>query len=224
MLLFFKPRLPVTRSRGSSRWDISLSHCVSPVFLIAQAGNIIEALGYFIPFVYLPSHARLLGATHFLSGLTIILLNGAACVGCVVMGALMDRYHFSTGVLISSIGTIISVLCFWGCSYNLPMLYVFSILYGLFACSWPCTWSGIMKEVQKQGNVKDPGLVFATLAAGKGIGSIASGPLSEALIRGISWQHGAFAYGSIYGAAIVFTGATAFVGSCSFAARLAGWL
>lgn len=224
MLIWFKPRVRRTRSSTNGPWDISLSHCISPLFLIAQTGNIVEALGYFIPFVYLPSHARLLGASDFLSGLTVLLLNGAACLGCVGMGFLMDRHHFSTGVLISSVGTMISVLCLWGFSYDLPMLYIFSILYGIFACSWPCTWPGIMKEVQRQGIMEDPGFLFATLAAGKGVGSIASGPLSEVLIQRDPWKDAAFAYGSIYGTAIIFTAATAFLGCCSFLARLAHWL
>ncbi|OAG01230.1 MFS general substrate transporter [Paraphaeosphaeria sporulosa] len=196
-IFMFLLAVPMLRTAGIFR-----SRNVSQNFLIAQAGEFIEAQGYFIPFVYLPSHVRLLGANHFRRSLTVILLNGAACVACIVMGALMDRYHFSIGVHISSLGTIMSVFCFW----------VFSVLYGLLGCAWLCTRSGVVTEMQKQGRVKDPGLVFATLAAGQGTGSIASGPLSELLIRGR------------YGAADAFTSVTAFVGNCSVVARRASWI
>lgn len=96
-------------------------------------------------------------------------------------------------------------------------------MYGLFAAPWAGTWPGIMRDVLQKKNA-DSGMVFASLAAGKGIGNIASGPLSEALLRSASWENAALGYGSGYGTLIVFTGVTAVCGGCSFAARRAGWL
>ncbi|KAF2102473.1 putative MFS monocarboxylate transporter [Rhizodiscina lignyota] len=221
-LVFFKPRVPPSQVTHSRRLD--LSFWTTSCFAISQFGNIIEALGYFIPPIYLPSYARSLGAGGFLSILTIILLNAAACVGNVIMGAMVDRFHFSTCVLISTVGTTLSVFLLWGLSDSLPTLYVFCIMYGLFACSWPSTWPGIMRDVVKKKESADAGMVFAFLGAGKGIGNIVSGPLSEALLKSASWRSAALGYGSGYGTLIIFTGVTAFFGGCSFVARRIGWL
>lgn len=119
--------------------------------------------------------------------------------------------------------TTISVFLLWGFSDSLTTLYVFCIMYGLFACCWASTWPGIMRDVQKEENA-DSGTIFASLAAGKGIGSIASGPLSEALMKSAYWKSAGFAYGSPYGVLIIFTGVTAFFRGCSFVARRVGWL
>ena len=127
-------------------------------------------------------------------------------------------------MLISTIGTTASVLLLWGLADSLPTLYVFALAYGLFACSWATTWPGIVRDVQKKKENADLGMIFASLAAGKGIGNIASGPLSEALLRAASWGSARFGYGSGFGILIAFTGATAFCGGCSFAARRMGWL
>jgi hypothetical protein len=67
-------------------------------------------------------------------------------------------------------------------------------------------------------------MVFAFLSAGKGIGNILSGPLSEALVKRLDVQGIHMGYQSGYSSLIVFTGVTAFFGGCSFAAHRAGFL
>src|SRR6266516_2605838 len=92
--------------------------------------------------------------------------------------------------------------CFvlWGLSRSMVMLYIFSMVYGLFAGSFTSTWPGIMREVKKRKVSADAGMIFAWLAAGRGIGSVVSGPLSETLLNGEPWLGRAgFAYGSGYG-------------------------
>lgn len=184
----------------------------------------IAGLGYFLPPIFLPSYARSLGAGNFTSILTVILLNLAACFGNLMMGLIMGKLHFTTCMLISTIGTCISVFIFWGFSESLPLLYVFCITYGLFASSFPGTWPGVVRDETDKNKKADMGMVFAMLAAGKGVGNVASGPLSEALLNSPSWHNAKFGYGSMYGVLIVFTGATAFCGGCSFLARRVGWL
>jgi len=222
LLLFFKPRIPLSQASQTRSFDVSFVKMSS--FSILQLGNVIESFGFFIPAIYLPSYARDLGAGSFLSTLTLILLNGAGCLGCVVMGSLVDRYHVTTCVLISTIGSTLAAFLLWGLSGSLAPLYIFSILWGLFAGCWASIWPGIMRDVQRKKENADSGMVFACLAAGKGIGNVASGPLSEALIRSGYWRGAALGYGSGYGPLIVFTGVTALCGGCSVAARRVGWL
>ncbi|KAI0024301.1 MFS general substrate transporter [Xylariomycetidae sp. FL0641] len=72
----------------------------------------------------------------------------------------------------------------------------------------------------------DPSMVFGLLAAGRGVGNVVSGPLSESLVKGLPWQGstGAYGYGSGYGGLIVFTGVTALLGGASFVWRRLGLL
>lgn len=82
----------------------------------------------------------------------------------------------------------------------------------------------MIKRVQASCDSADANIVFGCLAAGRGVGSIVSGPLSEALIAagGSLQESGSLAYGSEFGSLIVFTGCTALVGGFSWVARKAG--
>lgn len=72
--------------------------------------------------------------------------------------------------------------------------------------------------VSKRNDEVDKTVVFAWLAAGRGIGNVASGPLSEALVRVGKWKAG-WAFGTGYGALIVFTGVSALLGGLSVVGR-----
>lgn len=220
LLYFIKPRVPHTQTHQSRR--LNLGFLGTSTFGILQACNIIEALGFFLPSIYLPTYARTLGASSSLSALTVILFNLASVIGCVLMGSIVDQWHVTTCIMISTIGSTISIFTIWGFSMSLPPLYIFCLIYGLFAGSYTSAWPGIMRAVKMRKDNADPSMVFACLAAGRGIGNVASGPLSEALIQGFPWRGNAgFAYGSGYGTLIVFTGVTALLGGASvFGKRL----
>lgn len=82
-----------------------------------------------------------------------------------------------------------------------------------------------MKAVKQNDERADVGTLIGLLSAGRGIGAVASGPLSEALLNGNPWrdQTGS-AYGSGFGSLIVFTGVTATVGGVSFLGKRLGWV
>ena len=82
-----------------------------------------------------------------------------------------------------------------------------------------------MKEVMRADDRAESGLVLGWLAAGRGIGSVISGPLSEALLSERPWVGNAlFGYGTGYGALIVFTGVSAMLGGTSWVGRRIGWV
>ncbi|EON65962.1 hypothetical protein W97_05204 [Coniosporium apollinis CBS 100218] len=223
LLYFVRPRLPLNRTSAPRRFD--LSFLTSKTFNILQAGNIIESLGYFLPTIYLPMYARSMGASSLMSALTVILFNVASVFGCVAMGSMVDRFHVTTCIMVSTIGSTIGVFVFWGLSASLPLLYTFCVIYGLFAGSYTSAWPGITRYVQKEKAGIETSMVFAWLAAGRGIGNVVSGPLSEALLKGEPWRgEAALGYGSGYGGLIVFTGITAALGGLSFITRRVGWL
>ncbi|KAK4189528.1 monocarboxylate transporter 10 [Podospora australis] len=235
---YIKPRLPIPTVSAARKID--LGFVLGKPFLRYQLFNVVEAVGFFLPGIYLPSYARgVLGANPFPSVVTMLLVNVASVFGCVAMGSLIDRLEVTKCLLVSTAGATLGVFLLWGLSDNLAVLYAFSIVYGLFAGSYTSAWPGIMKEIVKWGTttknegegkssgggVVDPSMVFAFLALGRGVGNVISGPLSEALIKGEPWRGEAFGgYGSGYGSLIAFTGATAFVGGGSWVWKRLGWL
>lgn len=137
----------------------------------------------------------------------------------------MDRVHVTTVIALSTVGTMVAVFLFWGLSTALPLLCIFSILYGFFAGGFVSTIGGVVKVVKQRDERADVGTLLGLLSAGRGIGAVVSGPLSEALLNGNPWQgQTGSAYGSGFGSLIVFTGVTATVGGVSFLGKRLGWV
>lgn len=87
------------------------------------------------------------------------------------------------------------------------------------------TNAGIIKLVKRYDQSADVGMMLGVTSAGRGVGSVLSGPLSEALLKGGGWRDKAGAgYGSGFGELIVFTGITAAVGGMSFFGKRLGWI
>ncbi|KAL6882483.1 major facilitator superfamily domain-containing protein [Trichoderma longibrachiatum] len=233
VVYFIKPRLPISATAHIK--PSKLGFLFDRSFLVYQAANIAEALGFFMPGLYLPSYATsILGSEAFPAALTILAVNVASVFGCIAMGVFVDRFHPTTCIMISTVGTVIGTFLLWGFATNMAVLYVFCVIYGFFAGSYTSTWTGVIKQVTSKpsqpgaataGAAFDPVMVFGYLAAGRGIGNVVSGPLSEALVKGMSWQgQAAGGYGSGYGPLIAFTGATAVVGGSSFLWKRIGWM
>ena len=223
LLFYVKPRLPVSAATHARCLDFSFLR--STTFLVLQAGNILEGLGFFIPNIYLPTYARTLGLSPTAGTVTVSLFNTTSVFGQLTLGSLVDRLHVTTVIFISTVGATISVFFFWGFSTSLPLLCVFSLAYGLFAGGFTSTWPGVIQEVKKSDHRAETGLMFGLLCAGRGVGSVVSGPLSEALLSDRPWVGEAFAgYGSGYGGLIVFTGVSALLSGVSFLSRRVGWI
>ena len=224
LLYFLKPRLP-TPAASSTR-PIDIGFLRSPYFWTLQAFNIVQALGYFLPSNYLPTYAQSLGLSSRIGSLMLVLINLAAVFGCVAVGFLVDRVDVLNVVLGISVVSAVAVFAVWGLSTSLPVLAIFALGYGLTAGAYSCAWTGMIKNVQQRATTADANVVFGFLAAGRGLGATASGPLSEALVAGgkVLREKAEFGYGSEYGALIIFSGCTALVGGCSWAVRQVGFI
>lgn len=244
LTFFIKPRLPISANTHTKPYK--LRFLLQPTFLLYQTASIVEAAGYFLPTIYLPTYARsILGAGSLQSALTVLLIHVTSAVGIIVMGFMTDRLHVTTCIMISTVGAVVGVFLFWGFATNLALLYSFCVIYGLFAGSYVSTWPGIMKQVvmashpplqdqilnDRDGtgaiaiSAIDPIMVLAFLTAGRGVGNLVSGPVSEALILGLPWKGTAIgAWGSGYGTLVLFTGTTAVAGGATFIWKRFGWL
>lgn len=213
-LYFVRPRLPSKKVKHFDFWFV-----LDPTFLTFELVNIIQSLGYFLPSIYLPTYARDLGASRITASSTLVAFNVAAVLGYIWVGAFVDRFHVTVPMFIGAVGSTISVLCLWGFATTLARTFAFAVLYGMFAGGYASLWAGMMKVVTQKAPKAEPLMVFGFLAAGRGIGNVVSGPVSEALLKSNVW-HGMTGYGSGYGPVIVFTGITACISGFVILARL----
>ncbi|KAJ5736829.1 MFS monocarboxylate transporter [Penicillium malachiteum] len=222
------PRSPWVSDNFENMLSAALSHhrlnakfLLNPVFIVYQSSNILEALGFFIPAIYLPTFARYIGASELVASLTVTALNLASVFGSISMGHLSDRCHVWICITISSIGTAVSVFLLWGLATNVAVLMLFAVAYGLFAGSYSATWSGTIRAVQKVDSDADATIIFSVIAFGRGIGNVVSGPFSEFLFRADPWKGVAGeAYGTGFGLMIVCTGLTVATSGMCLLARL----
>lgn len=224
-LHFLKPRVPVSGSHAPRPQQINFKFLRSRAFLIFQLANILQSLGYFAPSLYLPTYARVVaGQSGLGTTAPVIIMDAGMVIGFVLTGLLIDRWHVANVILLATIGTTFGVFVVWGLSVSLVPLCVFALLYGIFAASASATWPGIVHAMRETEDAPT-GVVLGLLAAGRGIGSIACGPLSEALLR-TKWpwtgKGYAMGYGTGFGAVIVFTGVMAMFGTLGFGARRFG--
>ncbi|KAJ5099999.1 hypothetical protein N7532_007000 [Penicillium argentinense] len=224
-LPFVKRRLPLSTPSSSGSQQIAPSFLSSRTFIILQFGNILQSLGYFIPSIYLATYARsVVGEIGFGTTAPIVSMNAGMTLGFIVIGLLIDRCHVVNVLFTSAIGAALSVFMVWGISISLPPLCVFAMLYGTFAGSGPAAWPGIVQLLRNRDQAIPAGFVLSLLAAGRGVGSIACGPISEALMKG-GWTltgRSKLGYGTEFGILIVFTGMTATFGALGFGARKLG--
>ncbi|KAE8376034.1 major facilitator superfamily domain-containing protein [Aspergillus bertholletiae] len=223
-MLFHKPRTP-RKTATPLQQKLDLSFHRSRTYLIYQAGNIVQSLGFFLPQIFLPSYAALLGAKGLQASSTITVFNISNMFGCIAIGWLADRYHVSVCIFISTVGAVVSTFLLWGFSVHLAPLYLFSILYGCTGGSFSSSWSATSSEVARSHPSTDVSMVFAFLETGRGIGNVISGPMSEALLKTRLWEGRAFgAYGTEYGILVVLTGVTGLLGGVSVVAKAFRWI
>ncbi|KAF7595899.1 hypothetical protein BBP40_004392 [Aspergillus hancockii] len=225
-LPFVKPRIPPAPSTSAQRLDLAFLKLVT--FWMLQLGNIIQSFGYFLPTTYLPSYSTTAaGLSNTTGTLLVALFNAASVIGGIVLGSLCDRFEVTNIMLLSSVGSALSVFLFWGLSTSpssstaypqaaIGLLITFSITYGFFAGGFSSTWSGVLTQIKREMPSLETGLVFGLLAGGRGVGNVISGPLSTALIEKGSVGRSGTGYGTEYGALILFTGITAFLGAWSW--------
>ena len=222
-LLFLRPRIPLSMSSRPRRLDLSFT--LTSTFWFLEVGNILESFGFFIPNIWLPTYARSLGLSSLSGTIAVMLFNTTSIFGQVMLGSMIDKMHVTNVIMISTIGASLSVFLGWGLSVSMPLLCIFALLYGLFAGGFTSTYTGCIKEIQQRSQGAEAGLIFGLLSAGRGIGSVAAGPLSEALFRNRPLEgYAALGYGSGYGAMILFTGISATLGGVSWVGRRMGWV
>jgi MFS family permease len=210
LLFYLKPRIPI--STAHTQRPLSWSFLKKSGFWMLQIGNIIQASGYLLPPTYLASYANDLKLPSIFGAVLIAVVSLANVPGSMFSGFLGDHYPAATVILISSIGSSMAVFLLWGLAAQKALLVLFAALYGFFGGGFSSAYSAIVKEMKRADEGVENGVVMGLLLGGRGVGFMAAGPMSAALLQGGS-QDPKFGFDSKYGRVIIFTGATALFGS-----------
>ena len=209
-LPLLKGRLPPS-GRGRLR-VLDMSFLKQPLFYCFAISNLFHGLGYYIPSLYLPSYASMVGFSGTVGALILAANNLATTGGQVILGHLLDR---SSNVLLlvslSALGSSVATFTLWGFSDSLALLMTFALVYGLLAGSFPIFWVKFGSML-----TDDPAPVYGMMAFGKGLGNVLTGPVTAPLLTGpLSSGYGRGKYEPV----IIF------LGSCMLCSSMAifGW-
>ncbi|KAJ6622018.1 MFS general substrate transporter [Mycena sp. CBHHK59/15] len=200
--LYIKPRLPPATTAPPP-----MDFVRSSPFWILFVANLAQGLPVFIPTLYLPTFASDLGLSATAGSLTVSVLNGASVPGLIFLGWLSDRFDLRISMLVSTIGSALAVFLLWGLSASLPLLMVFSFVYGFLGPSWSSLWPRFATAIAGD-DPRQSSIVFTIIYGGRGVGNILSGPVGTALMhRWALTDKTTFAYGlKGYGPLIILTG------------------
>jgi MFS family permease len=81
----------------------------------------------------------------------------------------------------SALIACLSTFFLWGFATSLALLVVFALLFGCFASGFIALWPRMGTMFAE----KDSSMIYSLMCFGSGIGSIASGPISAALLSNI---------------------------------------
>jgi len=208
-LLVLKPRLPA--ALNVRRYRPRLSFTLKPLFLAYCLANIVLGLGTYLPGIYLPSYARSVGFSEVVATTSVSLLNVGTLLGSVAGGALTDRWSPKKVITVSALASMSGAALLWGFSASSPLLVFFGLNHGFFMGCTTATWPGVIGEIVERDTTltAEPSMIFGLFVAGRGIGNVASGPLSQSLLHlPILSRALSYGYGTMYGSMILFSACT----------------
>ncbi|KAI4275516.1 MAG: hypothetical protein LQ337_003159 [Flavoplaca oasis] len=189
------PVLPLLKGRYPSSYHdtipkIDYSIFKMPLFYIFSLATLLQGLGYYFPRIYLPSYTTLLGLSDRIGALLLVVVSVAQMLGRIAFGyssdlrikrLLMDkRVPVEALVFISSLMAGIAILGLWGMASSIAALIMFALIYGIFAGGFVVLWARMGTALSSSPSFAL--VAFSAFACVKGIGSVATGPVSSALL------------------------------------------
>jgi len=208
-LFVLKPRLPA--ALNVRRYRPRLSFTLKPLFLAFCLANIVQGLGTYLPGIYLPSYARSMGFSETVATTSVSLLNVGTLLGSIAGGVLTDRWSPKGVIIVSALASMNGAALLWGFSASPALILIFGFTHGFFTGCMTASWPGVIGEIVERDTTltAEPSLIFALFVAGRGIGNVASGPLSQSLLHlPILSKAISYGYGSMYGSMILFSAGT----------------
>lgn len=214
LLPLFKGRLPPSQHSSLARADWAFLK--RPLFWVFGTSILVQGFGFFFPVVFLPSYAAAIGLSSVNGALLLSLMSIAQVLGQFAFGYISDK-NLPVSLLsgICCVAAAIASFTLWGLASSMPLLTVFSLVYGFFAFGF-----GTLRVAMGRAVSSDPTTVFSTYAIFvflQGVGNVLVGPLSAAMMSG-AIRRGNFGSGK-YEGIVILTGAT----SVGAALVIGGW-
>lgn len=206
LLPLFRGRLPASETATLARTDWSFIK--RPLFWIYASSILAQGLGFFSPVVFLPSYATSIGMSTVDGALLLALMSIAQVLGQFAFGFMSDK-NLSVSSLVFACCVTAAAASFglWGPAKSMPLLVVFSLVYGFFGFGF-----STMRVAMGRAVSNNPATVFASYAIFvflQGIGNILVAPVNAALMSG-TISRGRFGAG-MYEGTIILTGASSFL-------------
>jgi MFS family permease len=182
LIPFCKGRLPA--SEQSTLANIDWKFRKDPLFWIYTISTIIQGFGLFFPALFLASYATDIGLSNKMGALALSVLAMSQFAGQGVFGYTSDKNVLSveTLAIICSVMSGLAALLLWGFGRSLPLLMLFSVVFGFFGYGFSSMRAAMVKQI-----TNDPTTLMALqsiLNGSLGWGNILVGPISANLIRG----------------------------------------
>jgi len=213
------PTLPLCRGRyppgGVAKWKRIEFRAVltSPIFYCFTVSNVFQGLAFYIPGIYLALFANAIGVPAIPTVLLLSLLNLAQVVGQIALGWMSDCSDIFVLLAASTVGSVVAC-AFWYSAFGMGYLAIFAVMYGMCAGSYTVLFSRFVSSL-----TMDPPTslwLYGIFAFQRGLGSVASGPLSGFLLKQMD-PTASDDYRGSYRSLILF------VGGCLVASLLGGF-
>lgn len=176
VLFLLKRRLPSSQRTAIRAADLTFLR--QPLFWILMLSNVCQSFAYYVPSLYLPTYASALGLSGTLGALVLAVNNLATIFGQIGFGYASDRFsNIYILILISTVVASAAAFGLWGFAHSMSVLTIFSFLYGTFAGGYVVFWPRFGTMVSE-----DMQSVYSLMSFGKGIGSVATGPITAKLL------------------------------------------
>ncbi|KAL8846892.1 MAG: hypothetical protein Q9221_008058, partial [Calogaya cf. arnoldii] len=190
------PALPLLKGRYPRSYHDAIpktdySFFKMPLFYILSLVVLLQGLGFYFPMIYLPSYATSLGLSDHIGASLLVVSSSAQMLGQIAFGYSSDlrikRFWMDGRVPVEALAFLsplmsgIAILGLWGMASSLVRLVAFAIIYSIFGGGFVVLWA-------RMGTALSPSpalalITFSAFACGRGVGSMATGPISSALLR-----------------------------------------
>jgi MFS family permease len=152
-----------------------------------------------------------MGFSEIVATTSVSLLNVGTLLGSVAGGILTDRWSPKGVIIVSALASMSGAALLWGFSASSALILFFGLTHGFFTGCLTASWPGVIGQIIERDTTltAEPSMIFALFVAGRGIGNVASGPLSQSLLHlPILNRALSYGYGSMYGSMILFSAGT----------------
>ncbi|KAK4940698.1 hypothetical protein LTR10_019208 [Elasticomyces elasticus] len=153
---------------------------LQPTFYLLMAANLLQSFAFYLPFIYLPSYTTMLDSSVTKGAIVLAVANAAQIVGEITFGTLSDRVNLHVLVVFSSLVACLSTFSLWAFASSFGLLIAFALVFGASASGFIALWPRIGTLFGEP----DASMIYSFMSLGRGLGAIASGPISTALLSG----------------------------------------